>query len=207
MCIHQELDVLDNYVQKWFVDIESNKTGLSPHWWVLNTHLLVHAVDQLRELGPVREYWMFVFESLNGKIKRWVKNNAYPVQSIMNGLGRQNTIRYVKGLLMVHELRGKVPRPLEIPPVSMRGTVVVPNIGKKHVLSDADRRMLTKWMQTNVGHYARLKALMDAHNNSLRARYVLLLPVKPGDYRGSPVVPSRGNRGMLLVPRCLVSRL
>ena len=163
----QDMDALRLFIEEWFKTMESPRTGLSPHWWVLNTHLLIHAVDQLEDLGPVREYWMFVFESLNGKIKRWVKNNAYPVQSIMNGMGRQKTIRFIQGLLQV--LRGEAPRPFTVPKVE-RDIVIVDRVGKWHKFSDEERRQLTKWLHSNVGHYQRLKELMEAHNATIRRR-------------------------------------
>jgi hypothetical protein len=163
----QELPTLDKYIREWLVTMESSRHGTSPHWWVLNTHLLCHVVDQLRDLGPVREYWMFVFESLNGKIDRWVKNNAYPVQSIMNGIGRQKTIQYVRGLLMA--LRNEVPRPLVVPAL-VRDRVVVAEKGKKHTLTADERACIDVWMRTNVGHYRRLQDLLDAYHEEVRAR-------------------------------------
>ena len=140
----QELPTLDKYIRECLVTMESSRHGTSPHWWVLNTHILCHVVDQLRDLGPVREYWMFVFESLNGKIGRWVKNNAYPVQSIMNGIGRQKTIQYVRGLLMA--LRNEVPRPLVVPAL-VRDRVVVAEKGKKHTLTAGERACIDVWMR------------------------------------------------------------
>jgi hypothetical protein len=157
----QELPSLDKDIREWFVTMESSRHGTSPHRWVLNTHLLCHVVDQLRDLGPVREYWMFVFESLNGKIGRWVKNNAYPVQSIMNAIGRQKTIRYIRGLLMA--LRNEVPRPL-IVPARIRDRVVVAEKGKKHTLTTSERACIDIWI------YRRLQDLLDAYHEDLRAR-------------------------------------
>jgi len=81
----QDLEILEKFVEDWFQRMESDRTGASPDWWVINTHMLIHLVRQLKEWGPINETWMFAFESMNGRLKRWVKNNAYPVQSIMGG--------------------------------------------------------------------------------------------------------------------------
>ena len=81
----QEMEMLEKYVEAWFKRMEHDTSGASTDWWVINTHLLIHLVRQLKVMGPMRETWMYAFESMNGRLKRWVKNNAYPVQSIMGG--------------------------------------------------------------------------------------------------------------------------
>jgi len=157
----QDKTALDTFVRDWFKNMESTRGMASPYWWVLNTHLLVHAVDQIFDLGPVREYWMYVFESFNGKIGRWVKNNAYPIQSIMNGIGRQHMLQYVRGLLMA--LRQEVPIPFYTKALTV-DPVQVPKVGKRHVLSDEERKHLNTWMKTNVQQYINLQELVDDYN-------------------------------------------
>ncbi len=158
----QDKASLDKYVQEWFVNIESTRGMSSPHWWVLNTHLLSHTVDQLFDLGPVREYWMYVFESYNGKIGRWVKNNAFPIQSIMNGIGRQDMIRFVRGLLMV--LRQEEPIPFHTKVITV-DPVGVKNVGKNHNLTDLEQGQLTRWMRNNVQQYINLEELVENYNH------------------------------------------
>ncbi|KAK3286185.1 hypothetical protein CYMTET_6245 [Cymbomonas tetramitiformis] len=114
------------------------------------------------DLGPVREYWMYVFESYNGKIGRWVKNNAFPIQSIMNGIGRQDMIRFVRGLLMA--LRQEVPMPFHTKVITV-DPVGVNNVGKNHNLTDLEQQRLTKWMRNNIQHYINLEELVENYNH------------------------------------------
>eukprot|EP00854_Cymbomonas_tetramitiformis_P005982 gene5982-7190_t len=64
-------------------------------------------------------------------------------------------------------LRGEVPRPFTVPKVE-RDIVIVNRVGELHKFSDEERRQLTKWLHSNVGHYTRLKQLMETHNATIR---------------------------------------
>ncbi|KAL0029727.1 hypothetical protein WJX79_005341 [Trebouxia sp. C0005] len=50
---------------------------------LLSLHSMCHLVQQIREYGPLRDLWMFPFESYNRLVKRYAKNRNCPEQSIM----------------------------------------------------------------------------------------------------------------------------
>ena len=149
----------------------------SPDWLVINTHLLSHFPDQLLMYGPMRGTWMFVFESFNGKIRRWVKNNAYPVQSVIEGIGRYKMIRVVRGVILAagrrREARARSTtenpaRPPILPflataPLREENTVVLGTTGKRHVLGVDEMKALELWMDGNVPQYRKLKKTFDEY--------------------------------------------
>ncbi|KAK3275744.1 hypothetical protein CYMTET_16144 [Cymbomonas tetramitiformis] len=163
------LQVADFQVDEFFKSLERDG---SPDWLVINTHLLSHFPDQLLMYGPIRGTWMYVFESFNGKIRRWVKNNAYPVQSVMQGFGRYRMVHVVRGLILVLRRRREATtnptRPPVLPflataPLRAPNTVVLGTQGKRHVLSRAETKALELWMHGNVPQYRKLKAKFDAY--------------------------------------------
>ncbi|KAK3284921.1 hypothetical protein CYMTET_7448 [Cymbomonas tetramitiformis] len=64
----KDVPKLQNLVDEFFKSLERDG---SPDWLVINTHLLSHFPDQLLMYGPIRGAWMYVFESFNGKIRRY----------------------------------------------------------------------------------------------------------------------------------------
>ncbi|KAK3284232.1 hypothetical protein CYMTET_8109 [Cymbomonas tetramitiformis] len=166
----KDVPKLQNLVDEFFKSLE--RDGSSPDWLVINTHLLSHFPDQLLMYGPIRGTWMYVFESFNGKIRRWVKNNAYPVQSVMQGFGRYRMVHVVRGLILVLRRRREATtnptRPPVLPflataPLRAPNTVVLGTQGKRHVLSRAETKALELWMHGNVPQYRKLKAKFDAY--------------------------------------------
>ncbi|KAK3284524.1 hypothetical protein CYMTET_7820 [Cymbomonas tetramitiformis] len=163
----KDVPKLQNLVDEFFKSLERDG---SPDWLVINTHLLSHFPDQLLMYGPIRGTWMYVFESFNGKIRRWVKNNAYPVQSVMQGFGRYRMVHVVRGLISVlrrrreattNPTRPPVLRFLTTAPLRAPNTVVLGTQGKRHVLSRAETKALELWMHGNVPQYRKLKAKLD----------------------------------------------
>ncbi|KAK3242334.1 hypothetical protein CYMTET_47953 [Cymbomonas tetramitiformis] len=163
----KDVPKLQNLVDEFFKSLERDG---SPDWLVINTHLLSHFPDQLLMYGPIRGTWMYVFESFNGKIRRWVKNNAYPVQSVMQGFGRYRMVHVVRGLILVlrrrreattNPTRPPVLRFLTTAPLRAPNTVVLGTQGKRHVLSRAETKALELWMHGNVPQYRKLKAKFD----------------------------------------------
>ncbi|KAK3236490.1 hypothetical protein CYMTET_53377 [Cymbomonas tetramitiformis] len=164
----KDVPKLQNLVDEFFKSLERDG---SPDRLVINTHLLSHFPDQLLMYGPIRGTWMYVFESFNGKIRRWVKNNnAYPVQSVMQGFGRYRMVHVVRGLILVlrrrreattNPTRPPVLRFLTTAPLRAPNTVVLGTQGKRHVLSRAETKALELWMHGNVPQYRKLKAKFD----------------------------------------------
>ena len=77
--------VIDGATQK-FEELEA--TGPAYAWCVINTHMCSHFVRQLEKYGPMREVWMYAFESLNSHIKSLARSNSLPVPAIMNCIKR-----------------------------------------------------------------------------------------------------------------------
>ena len=65
-------------------------------WLVINTHLLRHSVDLVERNGPMRETWMYAFESAFGINKLVSKNPAFIVSSQVNSLKRKMMINKLK---------------------------------------------------------------------------------------------------------------
>ena len=152
------MDYLRELTKLFFEDLEENGP---PEWLAINTHKIWHWVDLLLRFGPVREWWMYAFESMNGKLARWVKNNAFPVASIMNGIRRLKMLRSLRGILAMLLRReraavGRVPRAL------MAGAapgIVVTTFGDKGKLSEltfSEMDELTSWMRASIPTYRKL---------------------------------------------------
>ena len=165
----QDVPKLQRLVNEFLESLEVNG---SPDWLVINTHLLSHLPDQLLMYGPMRGTWMYVFESFNGRIRGWVKNNAYPVQSIMQGVGRYKMVQSIRGLINVLRRRQEeatqvlpavgLRRPLPFLATSplfeeYRNTVVVATTGTRYHLTVDERAKLGIWMYANIPTYHVLK--------------------------------------------------
>ncbi|KAK3251785.1 hypothetical protein CYMTET_38874 [Cymbomonas tetramitiformis] len=72
------------------------------------SHLLVHIVDQLKDNGPAREIWMYVFEDYFGLLKLSIKTRSQPVASMMKGLELRRTVSMVAGIKQMHRI-GRAP--------------------------------------------------------------------------------------------------
>ena len=46
-------------------------------------HLLKHCIDQVQFMGPPYFYWMYIFERLNSKLKRYITSRSNPKASIL----------------------------------------------------------------------------------------------------------------------------
>ncbi len=142
----------------FFEDLEKNGP---PEWLAINTHKIWHWADLLLRFGPVREWWMYAFESMNGKLARWVKNNAYLVASIMNGIRRLKMLHSVRGVLTMLLNRekaasGRVPRPLMAGPPPGIVVTTFGNTGKPMELTYSEIAELTRWMQASIPAYQKL---------------------------------------------------
>ena len=154
----QDMDYLRELTRLFFEDLEKNGP---PEWLAINTHKIWHWVDLLLRFGPVREWWMYAFESMNGKLARWVKNNAYPVPSIMNGIRRLKMLYSLRGILSMllkreKAARGRVPRPLMAGP--NRG-IIVTTYGDKGTpmeLTSSETDEITRWMGASIPAYRKL---------------------------------------------------
>ena len=166
------MEYLKEQTRLFFDDLETNGP---PDWLVVNTHKIWHWADLLLRFGPVREWWMYAFESLNGKLARWVKNNAYPVASIMNGIRRLKMLASLRGIISMlrnRRTRRRLPRAL----MTRKPGIVVSTFGKDGnsvVLSDDEVDELKRWMRASIPTYQKL-VKKHAEYDIYRLRYVPL---------------------------------
>jgi hypothetical protein len=159
VAILQDMEYLKEQCDLFFQDLEKNGP---PDWLVINTHKFWHHADQLMRFGPMREWWMYAFESLNGKLGRWVKNRQYPVASCMNGVGRLKLLRSLRGLLQVVAKNRLRKRGAAARAALMAGRapgVVVTttgSVGKPYVLKDTEVSQLELWMRATIPVYTDL---------------------------------------------------
>ncbi|KAK3286910.1 hypothetical protein CYMTET_5555 [Cymbomonas tetramitiformis] len=194
----KDVPKLQNLVDEFFKSLECDG---SPDRLVINAHLLSHFPDQLLMYGPIRGTWMYVFESFNGKIRRWVKNNAYPVQSVMQGFGRYRMVHVVRGLILVlrrrreattNPTRPPLLRFLTTAPLRAPNTVVLGTQGKRHVLSRAETKALELWMHGNVPQYRKLKAKFDDYV-TYRKRYAMVDSIYKVDLAAKEYILVKGK--------------
>ncbi|KAK3254288.1 hypothetical protein CYMTET_36499 [Cymbomonas tetramitiformis] len=101
----EEMNKLQSRVMKLRDEMERNN---SPEALVIMSHLLVHIVDQLKDNGPAREIWMYVFEDYFGLLKLSIKTRSQPVASMMKGLELRRTVSMVAGIKQMHRI-GRAP--------------------------------------------------------------------------------------------------
>ena len=114
-------------------------------------------VTQLEKYGPMREVWMYAFESLNGHIKSLARSNSLPVQAIMNIIKRVKVLRLVRGLIIFITAGVSARMPAAVTMWS-RGAIAVEVSarGKRVVLRDDEIQHLKVWMRTQIPAYGDL---------------------------------------------------
>ena len=60
-------------------------------------HELIHCTDQIEELGPPRHNSLFMFERMNGHLKRMVQNKSCPMASIVKAYEKEEFITQTLG--------------------------------------------------------------------------------------------------------------
>jgi hypothetical protein len=79
------------YLKKQSAEMtESLQNDLSPKDWTIMFHLVPHMEEQLRRWGPVKDTWMFGFESFFGDMMSLIKSRSHPVASIHHEAGQSN---------------------------------------------------------------------------------------------------------------------
>jgi hypothetical protein len=72
---------------------------MSPWNWTIMFHLVVdHLADQMAEWGPVRDTWMFAYESFFGLLKKFARNRSAPVATIMRARQASRAVNLVVAL-------------------------------------------------------------------------------------------------------------
>jgi hypothetical protein len=70
-----------------------------PVMWTIMFHLLKHVRKQLERWGPVRDTWMFSYESFFGFLKQYVRNKSTPVQTILVARSVSKSVKTATELL------------------------------------------------------------------------------------------------------------
>ena len=150
-CYVQDMGLLAREIELFFKDLEA--IGPAYMWCVINTHMFSHMVTQLEKYGPMREVWMYAFESLNGHIKSLARSNSLPVQAIMNIIKRVKVLRLVRGLIIFITAGVSARMPAAVT-MGSRGAIAVEVSarGKRVVLRDDE-----------IQHHVEG---LDAHSNS-----------------------------------------
>jgi hypothetical protein len=92
---------------------------ISPRNWTIMHHLLEHMPQEVGKFGPVRELWMFAYESMFGHLKRLVKNAALPVANIMKSWMMTRSVVLARAAIDQHVKRlqyGELRMPELVPP-------------------------------------------------------------------------------------------
>ena len=114
-------------------------------------------VTQLEKYGPMREVWMYAFESLNGHIKSLARSNSLPVPAIMNYFKRVKLLRLVRGIITFITAGVSTRMPAAVT-MGSRGAIAVEVSvrGKRVVLRDDEIQHLKVWMRTQIPAYGDL---------------------------------------------------
>jgi len=142
---------------------EIDKT-CSYDFMVINTHMFLHMVDQLARNGPVREWWMFAFESAFGTNKLESKNMTHIVASMMFSIGRR---MMMEKLIAFRSLTGLPAPPQEASIVPDRRELELYGSGSKQDLTIVEKDMLLRWLKGNHAVYWKVSKLYEAHLKNL----------------------------------------
>jgi hypothetical protein len=128
-----------------------------------------HFVDQLERYGPMREVWMYAFESLNGYIKRLARNNSLPVPSIMNNIKRTKILRVVRGLMAFVCEESTSRSPAAVTLGHREGMAVhLDSRGRRTLLPPEDIDFLRVWMRSGIPAYGKLVEAWESHDKNVR---------------------------------------
>ena len=149
------MGLLAREIELFFKDLEA--IGPAYMWCVINTHMFSHMVTQLEKYGPMREVWMYAFESLNGHIKSLARSNSLPVPAIMNYFKRVKLLRLVRGIITFITAGVSTRMPAAVT-MGSRGAIAVEVSarGKRVVLRDDEIQHLKVWMRTQIPAYGDL---------------------------------------------------
>ena len=70
-----------------------------PAFFDICVHLLLHVVDDVRNLGPTFMHYMMPFERMNGVMKGYVRNRSHPDASMAKGFLTYECISFCQNYL------------------------------------------------------------------------------------------------------------
>jgi hypothetical protein len=90
----------------------------SPSYFDIMPHLMMHMVDQIKQLGPVYLHQMWTYEQFMSTLSRYVHNRAYPEGSMIEAYTIEEAVnwcmRYIRDGraigLPIHQHEGRTAR-------------------------------------------------------------------------------------------------
>jgi hypothetical protein len=102
----------------------------SPAFFDINVHFTTHLIKEIKLLGPVLLHQMYVYERFNSVLKSFIRNQAYPMGSMVQGYCTEKAVEWVLNYVDLSNPIG-VPMSHHARRLTGKGT-----IGKKAVTPD-----------------------------------------------------------------------
>jgi hypothetical protein len=67
----------------------------SPAFFDINVHFTTHLIKEIKLLGPVLLHQMYVYERFNSVLKSFIRNQAYPMGSMVQGYCTEKAVEWV----------------------------------------------------------------------------------------------------------------
>lgn len=96
---------LNDFVMKY--EIYYGKASMT-----MNVHTLLHIVECVRNMGPLWAYSMFVFESFNGRLKKYGQNSSNVINQIVEKMYIQSiqTNKIIPKNVKIEQLGDRIPK-------------------------------------------------------------------------------------------------
>jgi hypothetical protein len=66
----------------------------SPAFFDINVHFTTHLIKEIKLLGPVFLHQMYVYERFNSVLKSFIRNQAYPTGSMVQGYCTEKAVEW-----------------------------------------------------------------------------------------------------------------
>jgi hypothetical protein len=67
----------------------------SPAFFDINVHFTTHLIKEIKLLGPVLLHQIYVYERFNSVLKSFIRNQAYPMGSMVQGYCTEKAVEWV----------------------------------------------------------------------------------------------------------------
>ena len=142
----------------------------APSNWTMMFHSLHHMADQIQQWGPVRDTWMFSFESMFGNLVRTIKTRSVPIPNIMHTWEVGRGVMLCKGLLgqAAERRRFGIALPRSAP-LFPNKEVRLGETSKETRLTDAIKEELRQWLKSHEA-YRKVRTLWENAKRNARRR-------------------------------------
>ena len=125
---------------------------------VINSHIFRHAVELVLRNGPMKEAWMYAFESAFGINKLVAKNPAFIVSSIVNSIERRIMMGKLKAFRQAYknETYTKVKEQTLVPDPKIDPPEFFGTEKTMEELTDTEKEHLQNYLCANNPHYQRI---------------------------------------------------